>query len=242
METTTEKTIGQMVAHDYRTAAVFEAFGIDFCCKGNKTLDEVCRDKGIFKSLLLRDLKQVTAVPADSDRNYNDWPLDVLADHIEKKHHRYVEEKTTQLKQYLDKICTVHGKQHPELLRVRDLFLESAGDLASHMKKEELILFPFIRKMVRAEKEIMGFNKPPFGTIKNPISIMKDDHEHEGERFRQIAEITANYRPPANACNTYKVTYAMLQEFEENLHLHIHLENNILFPRAVEAEKEMYRS
>lgn len=239
MKTTMEKTIGQMVADDYRTAAIFEAFGIDFCCKGNKTIDEVCEAKGIFKNLLLQDLEKIKNAETNTTPDYNSWPLDLLADHIEKKHHRYVEEKSIQLKQYLEKICTVHGKQHSELFEIKDLFVASASHLAVHMKKEELILFPFIRKMAVAPKELTSFSRPSFGTIQNPIDMMKHDHDDEGERFRQIAKLSRNYTPPADACNTYKVTFSLLKEFEEDLHLHIHLENNILFPKSIELEKEI---
>lgn len=238
MTTTIEKTIGQMVAEDYRKASVFEAFGIDFCCKGNKTMDEVCDAKGINKHLLLKDLEKIKNTETTNPFDYNSWPLDLLADYIEKKHHRYVEEKTVQLKQYLEKISMVHGKQHPELFKIKELFLESAGDLAAHMKKEELILFPYIRKLVVAQKDKNSFNRPQFGTIQNPIEMMKHDHDHEGERFRQIAELSNNYQAPADGCNTYKVTFSLLKEFENDLHLHIHLENNILFPKSIELEKQ----
>lgn len=238
MTTTIEKTIGQMVAEDYRTASVFETFGIDFCCKGNKTIDEVCDAKGINKHLLIKDLDKIKTTETTNSFDYNSWPLDLLADYIEKKHHRYVEEKSIQLKQYLEKICMVHGKQHPELFKIKELFLNSAGDLAAHMKKEELILFPFIRKLVEAQKDKNLFNQPQFGSIQNPIEMMKHDHDNEGERFRQIAELSNNYQAPIDACNTYKVTFSLLKEYEDDLHLHIHLENNILFPKSIELEKE----
>lgn len=237
MTTINEKTIGQMVAEDYRTAEVFQAFGIDFCCKGNKTIDEVCAAKSINKNTLLQDLTEATQKETDNTSNYNSWPLDLLADYIEKKHHRYVESKTPVLQQYLDKICTVHGKQHPELFQIRDLFNQSAGELAAHMKKEELILFPFIRKMAVAKQENQAAPVPPFGTVQSPINNMKHEHDTEGELFRKISELSNNYMPPADACNSYKVTFLLLKEFEADLHLHIHLENNILFPKSIEMEQ-----
>jgi regulator of cell morphogenesis and NO signaling len=239
MNPTREKTIGEMVADDYRTAAVFESFGIDFCCKGNKTIDEVCESKNISKSLLHNDLEKIKANENSQASNYKSWPLDLLADYIEKKHHRYVEDKTPVLKQYLDKICTVHGKKHPELFKINDLFNQSAGDLAAHMKKEELILFPFVRKMAIAKQENQPFPQLPFGTVQSPIKAMMHEHDAEGEIFRKIEKLTDNYTPPPDACNTYKVTFALLKEFEADLHLHIHLENNILFPKSIEMEKEV---
>jgi regulator of cell morphogenesis and NO signaling len=237
MNTITEKTIGETVAQDYRTAAVFETYGIDFCCGGNKTIDEICKTKGISKDDLLNSLLNIDKTASNTTTNYNVWPLDLLADYIEKRHHRYVEEKTEPLKQYLDKICKVHGSNHPELAEIRDLFYQSAGELATHMKKEELILFPFIKKMAIAKYENQPAPTPSFGTVQSPIKNMMHEHDVEGDIFRKIAALSNNYTPPADGCNTYKVTFALLKEFENDLHLHIHLENNILFPKAIEMEK-----
>lgn len=239
MNATTEKTIGEMVADDYRTAAVFESFGIDFCCKGNKTIDEVCQSKGIYKNLLLKDLANATDTETYNTLNYNTWTLDLLTDHIEKKHHKYIENKTPTIQQYLDKICIVHGKQHPELFQIKDLFNQSAGELAAHMKKEELILFPFVKKMAIAKQENKSAPVPPFGTVQSPINNMKHEHDTEGGIFRKIAELSNNYTPPTDACNTYKATFSLLKEFEADLHLHIHLENNILFPKSIEMEQSI---
>ncbi len=152
-------------------------------------------------------------------------------------YHRYVEEKIQEIKSYLGKICKVHGNHHPELFEINELFHACAGELAMHMKKEELILFPFIRKMVKAKLQGTPLDASHFGTVENPINMMKHEHDAEGERFRKIFQLSNSYTPPQDACNTYKVTFALLKEFEEDLHLHIHLENNILFPKAVEMEK-----
>jgi len=238
MKTTEEKTIGAMVADDYRTAAVFQSFGIDFCCKGNQTIDNVCESKGISKNLLYSDLEKATQEVDKQVTDYKSWPLDLLADYIEKKHHRYVEEKTPMLQQYLDKICSVHGNTHIELYEIRELFNQSAQELAAHMKKEELILFPFIRKMAVAKQGNQPFPQAPFGTIQSPIQNMMHEHDNEGDIFRKIEALSNNYTPPPSACNTYKVAFALLKEFETDLHLHIHLENNILFPKALKLEKD----
>ena len=131
------------------------------------------------------------------------------------------------LLQFLDKLCRVHGERHPELFEINRIFNESARDLESHFKKEEGVLFPFIESLV------------PFGTVENPIAMMMHEHSTEGERFEEIVKLTNNYTPPADACNTYKVTYQMLQEFETDLNRHIHLENNILFPKAIALEKQL---
>ena len=238
METLKQTTIGQYVAQDFRTAALFSKYGIDFCCNGNRSIEEACKKKAVNPTDLLQEIESVLSSKNDAGIDFNSWPIDLLADYIEKTHHRYVAEKTPVLLQFLDKLSRVHGANHPELLEINELFKGCAGELAQHMKKEELILFPFIKKMVDATITDKLIEQPHFGTVENPIAMMMHEHDAEGERFRKIAELTANYTPPADACNTYKVAFAMLQEFEQDLHKHIHLENNILFPKAAKLEKE----
>ncbi|WP_276967933.1 iron-sulfur cluster repair di-iron protein [Chryseobacterium sp.] len=229
--------IGNMVAEDFRTAAIFKRHGIDFCCKGGRTIEEACSHKKLAPEKIYEELD---ALPKNESFSidFKSWPLDLLTDYIEKTHHRYVEEKTPVLQAFLDKLCKVHGGRHPELLEINSLFNESAHDLAAHMKKEELILFPFVKNMVKAKISGSPLPKPHFGTVENPVHMMEHEHTVEGDRFRRIAEITNEYLPPADACNTYKVAFAMLQDFENDLHQHIHLENNILFPKAIRLEKE----
>ncbi len=230
-------TIGDYVAQDFRTAAIFSKYGIDFCCKGQRTLEEVCSKKSINETHLLNELNTVLATKNNSGIDFNSWSLDLLIDYIEKNHHRFVEEKTQILIPFLDKLCSVHGNNHPELFKITELFKASATELAAHMKKEELILFPFIKKMIIATKNHSSIEKPHFGTVKNPIAAMMEEHDNEGERFRTISALTNNYTPPEDACNTYRVTIAMLEEFEQDLHKHIHLESNILFPKTKALEK-----
>ena len=228
----TNKTIGEMVADDFRTASVFSANKIDFCCKGNRTLDEVCSQKGLDVYDVLAQLEKAT----ESNNNtidFNTWELDLLIDYIEKKHHRYVEEKAPILLSFLLKLEQVHGAAHPELFEIKNLFKRTADELTQHMKKEELILFPYIKQMVEAARNKTPLSAPGFGTVANPIAMMMEEHENEGNRFEKIVAISNNYTPPADGCNTYKVTFQMLQEFESDLHTHIHLENNILFPKAI---------
>lgn len=242
MNDTMEKTIGQMVAEDYRTAQVFKSHHIDFCCKGNRTLSEVAAKKGLDLETLLQELQTAQNNRQSDQTDFKTWPLDLLADYIEKKHHRYVERQIPVLKQYLDKLCRVHGDRHPELLDISEHFNASAGELAMHMKKEELVLFPWIRKMVLWSPDGDALDQPHFGTVRNPIQMMMQEHDNEGDRFRKIAELSNDYTPPADACNTYRVTFALLQEFEEDLHLHIHLENNILFPKAETLENNILKN
>ncbi|GJM33333.1 MAG: iron-sulfur cluster repair di-iron protein [Saprospiraceae bacterium] len=232
-----EKNVGEIVAEDYRTAAVFHTYGIDFCCNGNRTLEEVCQQKNIAPEKLKAELEKVANISTDRSIDYQSWPIDLLADYIERIHHRYVADKVPVIKQYLDKIVKVHGENHPELSKIKQLFYHCSEELAIHMRKEELVLFPFIRKMVKAKLDKQTIEKPHFVTIQNPIQMMMHEHNNEGERFRQIADLSNNYTPPQDACNTYRVAFALLKEFEADLHLHIHLENNILFPNALELEE-----
>ncbi len=238
MKTLGKTQVGQIVARDYRTAIVFSKNEIDFCCKGHRTIEEVCQKKGIEVEYLLDSLNEILIKKDNTAIDYHSWPLDLLADYIEKTHHKYVEENIPILVQYLSKLCKVHGERRPELFEINDLFIGAAGELTQHMKKEEIILFPFIRKMMKNLEEHTKVQPPHFGTVENPISMMMKEHDNEGERFRKIAALSENYTPPEDACTTYRVAYSLLKEFEQDLHLHIHLENNILFPKAVEIEKQ----
>jgi regulator of cell morphogenesis and NO signaling len=237
MQVSKESIIGDIVTANYKYAQVFKNVGIDFCCNGNRTIEQACEKKGIEATDILQQLQKLDVVN-NSITDYNSWPLDLLADYVVKKHHRYVEQKTLEIKPYLNKIVKVHGAQHPELAEVEALFNASAGELAQHMKKEELVLFPYVAKLVQAQQNHTK-TTAHFGTVQNPIQMMMAEHDTEGERFRKIAELTNNYTPPADACNTYIVTFGLLKEFEDDLHMHIHLENNILFPKAIELEKQM---
>lgn len=234
-----EKTIGEMVAADYRTAQVFKNYKIDFCCKGNRSIAEASKDKNIDVNLLIAELEAATQVRQTDATDYKTWSLDLLANYIEKKHHRYVEEKMPILNQYLQKLCQVHGVQHPELFEITEEFKLSSGELAVHMKKEEFILFPYIRKMAKVKTSKTKMNAPNFGTVQNPVQMMTNEHTVEGDRFAKISELSNNYTIPADGCNTYRVAFALLNEFEQDLYLHIHLENNILFPGAILLEKEL---
>lgn len=241
MTNVNNNTIGKIVAENYKTATIFKKYGIDFCCKGNRSLEQVCANKNIdIEQITIELNKAVNNTTLGSDINFNSWDLDLLTDYIEKTHHRYVENKIPEIKAYLEKTNQVHGAAHTELAEIEALFNASAGELTAHMKKEELVLFPFIRKMVKSKMTNVEIDLPHFGTVQNPINMMLHEHDTEGERFRKIAALSDNYTPPADACNTYKVAFALLQEFETDLHKHIHLENNILFPKAIEMERAVH--
>jgi regulator of cell morphogenesis and NO signaling len=237
MKNTSSATVGACVAEDYRAASVFQKYGIDFCCKGGTTIAKACADRNIDPDQLQAELLQATEQKQSEAIQFSQWPADLLADYIEKKHHRYVVQSIPVIMQFLEKLCRVHGGRHPELFKVEEAFAASAADLQQHMKKEEQILFPFIRQMVQRRDQGLPPVQPPFGSVDNPVRMMMQEHDTEGERFRQIARWTDNYQAPVDGCTTYRVAYAMLQEFEADLHLHIHLENNILFPKALGMEK-----
>ncbi len=236
-----KRTVSDIVAEDYRTAAVFESKGIDFCCGGNITIEEVTSNNGIDAASLIKSLEEAVRNEDAEASDFNAMPLNDLANYIVEKHHSYVEEKIPVLRIYLGTVCSAHGENHPELHEIAELFEVAAGNLTTHLKKEELILFPYISKMVAARKINVRPETPRFGSVKQPIAAMVNDHENEGERFKVIATLSNNYTIPDDACNTYKVTFAYLKEFEANLHKHIHLENNILFPKAIEMEQELQR-
>lgn len=229
--------IGSIVANDFRTAAIFKKYGIDFCCKGGRTIEEATEKKGLDKNKIYQDIESLPQSNG-GEIDFTSWPLDLLSDYVEKTHHRYIREKSPILQQFLDKLCKVHGGRHPELFEIKELFEESVKGLGEHLVKEEQILFPFIRKMVESKTNNTDFEQPHFGTVENPVNMMMHEHTAEGERFEKISALSDAYTPPADACNTYRVAYQMLEDFENDLHRHIHLENNILFPKSIEMERE----
>lgn len=239
MENLDQAIIGQLVAANYRTAAVFRKFNIDFCCNGNRTIGDACSQKNIDITAVKSDLEKVLAMPGAGAVDYNTWALDVLADHIVQTHHAYVTEQISVLEAYLHKLRSVHGKDHPELHEIAMHFTACAGELTMHMKKEELMLFPYIRQMAQSILQGKTPGDPAFGSVANPIAMMMHEHDQEGERFRKIQELSNDFTTPPDGCNTYHVTYALLKEFQDDLHLHIHLENNILFPKAIKMEESM---
>jgi regulator of cell morphogenesis and NO signaling len=228
-----EQKVGSIVAGNFRTAKIFTDYGIDFCCKGGIKLSDACEKKGVDLGKITEEIEQV--VKQKDESNYQDFGMTDLVDHIVRVHHYYVETTIPTLKFYVEKIAKVHGDNHPELLEIRDEFFNTAAALTAHMKKEEFILFPYIKAMESAQKNHFPLSPAHFGDIENPIALMEEEHETEGDRFRIISELSNKYTPPADACQTYKVAFAMLQEFESDLHTHIHLENNILFPEAKKA-------
>ncbi|MFT5820711.1 MAG: regulator of cell morphogenesis and NO signaling [Crocinitomix sp.] len=233
-----ETLIGEIVSEDYRLASYFKEQKIDFCCNGNRSIETVCELNNISMEKMLNEIESAMQISL-KENNYSAWDIGFLSEYIYQNHHTYVEEKIIEIKPYLDKICEVHGAAHPELFEIKELFIASANELTMHMKKEELMLFPYFKKLAKADKEGSAANSRQFDTLESPISQMHKEHDNEGERFRKIEALTNNYTPPANACSTYRVSFSLLKAFQDDLHKHIHLENNILFKKAIELEQKI---
>lgn len=229
------KSVGEIAASDWRKADVFRKYGIDFCCGGKKSLDEACAESNVDKAKLESELNHVKSVSASRPLPFNEWGLDFLADYIVNTHHSYVKKSLPDIRSYAYKVSAVHGEFHPEVKDVHRLVEDLNEELMSHLGKEESILFPYIKKLVSGEAATSSCN---FGSVANPIAVMEHEHDSAGEILKQIKELTSGYKVPADACASYNLLYRMLEEFETDLHTHIHLENNILFPKALKLEKE----
>jgi regulator of cell morphogenesis and NO signaling len=234
-----DETLGQIAAKDLRKAQIFKKYGMDFCCGGKKTVKEACKEKGLDVTKIEQELQQADKLPAARPLPYNEWNLDFLADYIVNTHHSYVKKNLPDIKAYAEKVMKVHGNRHPELLPIYQLVEEVYSELMAHMVKEEKVLFPYIKELVAAGNNAQPLHAAHFGSVQNPINMMEMEHEMVGKNLAQIRELTNNYLLPEDACASYSLLYRMLDEFEEDLHLHIHLENNILFPKAFEIEKQL---
>lgn len=236
------ETLGEIVAADYRAAAVFERFGLDFCCGGRQTLNEACQQPAVDADALLHALDELageTDAPEDAAGEWRLDDLDDLIDHIVSTHHAYIRAAVPIVAAHTARIAVVHGERSPELLEVVRLFGEIAGGLTLHMMKEEEILFPYIRSLAETERAGRRIEPSPFGTVHNPIRMMEAEHEEAGDALRRLRELTGNYALPEFACATYRTCFQELQEFERDLHRHVHLENNVLFPRAIRLEEKL---
>jgi len=233
------ETIGQMAAKDSRKAAVFQRHGLDFCCGGKQTLDEACEKQGLDKSLIEKELADPGETHIGPSLFFNEWKLDFLATYIENTHHAYVRQMLPLITACAAKVAIAHGELHPELRVIDKLFKEISTELAAHMVKEERLLFPYIRSQVNAQSDNLTMEKTIFGSIANPVSVMETEHEMVGKNLETIRELSAHYALPPDACGSYQLLYKMLNEFEADLHIHVHLENNILFPKAILLEEEM---
>lgn len=234
-----DETLGQIAAKDLRKAQVFRKYGLDFCCGGKKTVKEACSEKGLDVTKVEQELQRANTLPASKELPYGEWGLDFLADYIVNTHHSYVRKNLPELKFYSEKVMKAHGTEHPELSLIHKLVDDVNSELMAHMVKEERVLFPYIKELVAAKANTQSLHAAHFGTVQNPINMMEMEHETVGNNLADIRNLTNDYTLPADACGSYSFFYRLLNEFEEDLHLHVHLENNILFPKALETEKQI---
>ncbi len=233
-------TLSEIVTINYKAAEVFERYGLDFCCRGNKLISDACIEKGLNKDEILSDLKSLNGNKQANHFNFNEWDLSILIDYIINKHHNYLRKMIPVIIAHTQKVASVHGENHPETVAIAKHFSVVYKDLKQHMMKEEQMLFPFIKYLSKAERNKSSAERPFFGTVKNPIKIMEIEHQNAGDELFGIRDLSDNYTPPDDACNTYKVCYRELKEFEEDLHQHVHLENNILFPKSILLEDKIF--
>ena len=235
MNVLAEKTLSQIVTENHQAAGVFEKYGLDFCCKGKRPLKDAAAEKNIPVASLVEDLK--IAIGENLPENdFTGMSMTELAEYIVRVHHRYVKEMAPQIFYYVMKVATKHGERYPHMRQVMDLFAAVKKEMKEHMEKEEVILFPRIKML-----EIPGLVKGEAGYISIPVEMMESEHEKAGGLLHEIRELTHNYEPPADACTTHRVALESLKAFEEDLHRHVHLENNILFPKAIQVFETQFQ-
>jgi regulator of cell morphogenesis and NO signaling len=231
------KTIGEFVAEDYRTARVFERYGIDFCCGGRISLSDACRERDIAFATILGEIKTVKEEPQDRSQNYGSWGLPFLADYIVNTHHAYLNENTRQIAVYANKIAEVHGAHHPEVIEIAGIFDRIATDMEAHLREEEEVLFPAIKRIDAARKGDSEPEAADLNKIRESLEKLNREHDAIGDAVHTIRDLSKGYTIPEDVCNTFVITYRKLKEFEDDLHKHVHLENNILFPKAARLQK-----
>jgi len=223
--------IGEIVAGDFRTSKVFTGAGIDFCCGGKQSVGEVCEDLGLDVVELQNKVEEIQQEPISHALNFKEWDLPFLIDYIINTHHKYVKDTLPDLKIYTRKIASVHGENHAELIDITAKVHAVAAELEQHIKNEEEVLFPAIKNY------LLSPNPQDAKIIKSEITRMLGEHDFAGGTLDEINRISNSYQLPEDACNTYHVTFKLLRQFEEDIHVHVHLENNILFPKALKLNK-----
>ncbi|BEH08959.1 iron-sulfur cluster repair di-iron protein [Geobacter sulfurreducens subsp. ethanolicus] len=231
---TGDNTIGEIVAADFRTSTVFENHGIDFCCGGNVALAATCTEKRLDLATLTSELEAVQNEPVGRDQNYSSWTLPFLADYIVNTHHVYLKENDEQIAAYARKIAGVHGAHHPEVIRIATIFEKIATDMVGHLKEEEEVFFPALKRADAARIAGVTPDVTDRETIRVSLIRLHREHEEIGDAIHEIRHLAKNYAIPDDVCNTFMLTYKKLSEFEDDLHKHVHLENNILFLKAAQ--------
>lgn len=233
------RTVRELAIEIPNATRTFEKLGIDYCCGGSKSLSDACRHAHVPLEQVVTELEQgVDFKPGakSTDQKVVNQTLAQLVEHIVGTHHVYVKQELPRLEQLLKKVVSVHGGAHPELARIQQVFQGLSAELSSHMMKEEHILFPYIVGLENAVNKGRPRPRPAFGTVSNPVHMMELEHDSAGAALKEIGALSSNYEPPEGACFSYRTLYTALKEFETDLHQHIHLENNLLFPRAIAME------
>jgi regulator of cell morphogenesis and NO signaling len=239
MQINTTKTVRELTLEIPGATRVFEKAGIDYCCGGGTPFQEACAAAGVSTDEVVRSLERA-GESSDLAADATQWqtqPLSKLAAHIVGTHHVFTRDELARLDALLSKVCSVHGQKHPELFRIQSLFQDLNRDLIPHMQKEEIVLFPYIEQMEAAASEGRKAPVPFFGTVQNPIRMMMLEHDTAGEILRQVRQLSGGFSVPKDGCISYETLYNALAALEQDLHQHIHLENNILFPGAVVLER-----
>lgn len=226
------KKIGEIVTENYNSAAIFQEFGIDFCCGGNILLKDACKNNGIQLSDVASRLEQLAESNQSSGDNYSAWTPAFLIDYIVNTHHNFVREKASEIQAYAAKVARVHGAHYPENIEIFNTFTELAAELLEHVEEEENAVFPLIKTVAAKSDSGEKFTEAEFTALKKELDQMESEHEHAGRLMADIRELSHQFNPPADACATYRILYQNLEGFEADLHKHVHLENNILFQKA----------
>jgi regulator of cell morphogenesis and NO signaling len=234
--TVATQTVRDIALENPASIRVFEKLGIDYCCGGRKPLTEACESKNIAVEEVIAALERAGAEPAPQTENWAGKPLADLINHIVSTHHAYVYQEVPRLAQLAARVVERHGDTKPELPIIQAKVAELTEELTSHLAKEEMILFPHIARLERAMAEGQPAPRAGFGAVSNPIAMMTSEHDSAGTLIAEIRELSGDYTPPVGACPTFHNFYNSLREFEQDLHQHIHLENNILFPKAIALE------
>jgi regulator of cell morphogenesis and NO signaling len=237
MSFTKNTRVREIAAANPGAKRVLEHAGLDYCCGGEKPLQDACMKAGVSAEELLKRLKENSKQAGPEDTNWTTAALCDLTQHILAKHHKYVRDAIPRLSALLAKVKAKHGQNHPELAGIEERFFDLGQEMYRHMQKEEQILFPYIDRLERATMEKRMPEQPFFGTVRNPVHMMMQEHDSAGELLRAMRKLSAKYQPPKDACESYRELYRLLDEFEADMHTHVHLENNILFPRAVALEE-----
>lgn len=230
MTNLSEQTHATIVTNNHSTVPVLEKYSLDFCCKGKRTLADGCTEKGLAVEAISQELKSVSAQPTNK-MPFNEMTAEQLISYILIHHHFYVKQAMPTILGHLEKVASKHGDRFHNMVEVLCLFREISDEMTMHMHKEEVILFPRIKEVVALQKADQRKNLVA-GYISAPVQVMEHEHDQAGEIMYKIRKLTNNYIPPAGACTTFRVGLAELKEFEEDLHRHVHLENNLLFPMA----------